>query len=81
MFLKQYKGWRLENSVAQILKCPHCGNTTEHYVNVAPSGPQVGFVFMSRPLLGGKRYFLMCPTCGNATREITKAQAETLVRE
>jgi hypothetical protein len=81
MFLKQYNGWPLENSSTQTLKCPHCGNTTDHFVYVAPHGFQIGLAFMSRPLLGAKKYFLACPTCSNLTREITKEQAECQVRK
>jgi hypothetical protein len=80
MFIKQFNGWPLENSVAQAMRCSNCGNTTDHFVYVAPHGFQVGLAFLSRPLLGGKKHFLACPTCNNLTREITKEQAAALVR-
>jgi hypothetical protein len=80
MFVKQYNGWEMENSITQSLKCPHCRNTTDHFVYVVPHWLQFGLVFMSRPLLGAKKYFFACPTCGNLTREITKEQAKALVR-
>lgn len=81
MFIKQYNGWAMENTNTQTLKCPHCRNTADHIIYVAPHGFQLGLAFMSRPLLGGKKYFFACPTCGNLTREITKEQAEALVRK
>jgi hypothetical protein len=81
MFLRQYNGWALENAATQSRKCLRCGNTTEHFVYVAPHGPQIGFIFASKPLLGARRYFLACPTCSNLTSEITREQAQTLVRK
>jgi hypothetical protein len=80
MFLKQYEGWHLQNSLTKTLKCTHCGNTTDHFVYVAPHGIQVGLIFMSKPVLGMRKYFLACPTCDHLTRELTKEQAQTLVR-
>jgi hypothetical protein len=75
MFLREFNGWPQENSHTQQLKCPNCGNTTDHYVYVAPYGFQVGTIFSNKPLLGAKKYFLACPTCDNLTKELSKEQA------
>ena len=59
-------------------QCPRCGNTSEHRVYIIPHGPQLGLVFLSKPLLGLRKYYLTCPVCGGLTREITKEQALAL---
>jgi len=79
MFIKEFKGWPLENATTHSIKCSNCGNTTDHYVYVAPVGFQVGIVFSKKPLLGKRKYFLACPTCDNLSKELTKQQAEAMV--
>lgn len=81
MFLRQFHGWPQDDSTTQPLKCPNCGNTTDHFVYVAPHGFQVGFVFMKKPLLGARKYFLACPTCTHLTKELSKEQAEAMRRK
>ncbi len=68
----------MENSTTQSMKCPNCGNTTEHVVYVHPHGPVVGLIFMKKPLLSMKQYFLACPICSHLTKELTKQQAEAM---
>lgn len=80
MFFVQYKAWPQENSSTELLKCSHCGNTTQHQVYVEPTGPQFSFIFLSRPLAGFKKYSLVCPTCGHQAKELTKAQAAAMRR-
>jgi hypothetical protein len=80
MFLKQFNGWAQENSDTQVLKCSNCFNNTPHFVYVAPYGPQLGFIFLSKPFVGMRKYFLACPTCQNLTREITKQQCQILIK-
>jgi hypothetical protein len=80
MFLRQFNGWREENAMTQTIKCPNCGNTTEHYLYVAPHGIQLAFVFMSKPLVGAKKYYLACPKCDHLTKELSKEQAQVLRR-
>jgi sulfatase modifying factor 1 len=78
MFFRDFQGWRLENSATQSLKCSNCGNTTDHYVYVAPIGIQLGAVFLKKPLLGARKHFLACPVCGNLSKELSKSQAEVM---
>lgn len=81
MFIKQYNGWELENAKTTSFLCSNCNNTTEHFVFVAPYGPQAGLIFLKKPILGARKYFLACPICGNLTKEITKEQALALKGE
>jgi Zn finger protein HypA/HybF involved in hydrogenase expression len=78
MFLKTYSGWKLENTKLVELKCDACNNTSEHYVYVHPYGPQLGLIFLKKPLLTKKQYFLACPICRNLTVELTEQQAMSL---
>lgn len=78
MFLKTNGGWVLENSSTQQMKCPNCRNTTDHVVYVHPYGPQVGLIFLSKPLLSLKKYFLACPVCSHLAKELTKEQAHSM---
>lgn len=78
MFLKQYEGWKMEGTSCRTLKCTHCNNTADHFVYVAPYGPQLGIVFMRKPLVGMRKYFLACPVCGFLAQELTREQAESL---
>ena len=80
MFFGRVNGWPLEGADTEVLKCEHCGNTAEHFVYVAPKGIQLGVIFMKKPLLGMKKYFLACPVCGYLPKEITKEQAMAMVR-
>lgn len=75
MFIKTWNGWNLEDAKQISQKCEHCGNTTEHFVYIRPHGPQVGIVFMKKPLLSKKQYLLVCPTCNFVAKELTKEQA------
>jgi ribosomal protein S27AE len=81
MFLRQYNGWREEGTSTQTTKCPNCGNTTEHYIYVAPHGFQIGLAFMAKPLLGAKKYFLACSKCDHLTKELSKEQVQVMRRQ
>ena len=78
MFIKSRGGWIMKNTTTQRMRCPNCGNTTDHVVYVHPYGPQIGFIFLERPLLSMKQYFLACPVCSHLTKDLTKMQAEAL---
>ena len=78
MFIKEFQGWPLEGAATLSMKCPNCGNTTEHYVHVAPVGFQVGVIFSKKSLFGKRRFFLACPTCDNLTKELSKQQAHSM---
>jgi hypothetical protein len=75
VFFKSGKAWRLEGCSTVARKCSNCGNTTEHVVVVAPRGPQLGLIFLRKPLLGMRKYFLVCPVCSSAEVDLTKEQA------
>ena len=81
MFFKQFNGWELDGAKTVSCKCTNCNNTVEHYVYVAPHGPQMGIVFMKKSLVGMRKYFLARPICGNLTKELTKEQAYSLKGE
>jgi len=81
MFLKQYSGWELEGAGTVSIRCPHCHNTSEHFVYVAPYGFQLGVIFAAKPLVGKRKYFLACPVCGWLTQEISKEQAYALRKQ
>lgn len=76
MFIKTYNPMPVKNTKSVELVCSNCGNKTKHQIHEAYYGPQVGFIFLKKPLLSLKKYFLICPVCGNATKEITKAQVK-----
>ncbi len=78
MFFKSRNGWFMKNANVEKIRCLNCGNTTDHAVYVNPYGPQVGFIFFSKPLLSMKQYFLTCPVCSYFTKELTKEQAHSL---
>jgi hypothetical protein len=78
MFFKACNGWIMKNSTVERTRCPNCGNTTDHVVYVHPYGPAVGFIFLSKPLLSMKQYFLACPVCSHLTKQLTKEQAQSL---
>jgi len=75
MFRREFNGWAQEESNTQQMKCPNCWNTTDHYVYVAPHGIQVRILFLRKPLLGARKYFLACPNCNHLTKELSKEQA------
>ena len=77
MFWKEYKGWELEGARKVQQKCVNCSNTADHFVYVVPSGLQLGLVFLKKPLVGKRKYYLACSVCGYMARELTKEQAAT----
>ncbi len=81
MFFKDFQGWAQDQSNTLSVRCPNCGNTCDHYIYVAPYGIQIGVIFMKRPLLSLKKYFLLCSTCDFVNREISKQQAESMRRK
>jgi hypothetical protein len=78
VFIKNYKGWRLEDSRTIQETCAQCHNTGEHFVYVAPVGFQMGVSFRRKPLVGARKYFLACPVCGNLSKELSREQALAL---
>ena len=78
MFWKDYKGWPLKGTETVEQQCSNCGNTGEHFVYVMPKGLQFGFVFLKKPLVGKRQYFLACPTCGFMSKELSKKQAQAM---
>ena len=77
MFWMEFKGWVLEGAREVEEKCVNCGNTADHSVYVVPSGLQLGIVFLKKPLVGKRKYYLACSVCGFLARELTKEQAAT----
>ena len=78
MFWKEYKGWMLEGAKTVQDKCPNCNNTADHFVFVVPSGLQFGLVFLKKPLVGKRKYYLTCSVCGYLAKELTGAQADAM---
>ena len=78
MFWKEYKGWPLEGARTVQEKCVNCGNTADHFVYVTPHGIQLGLVFLKKPLVGKRKYFLACSVCGYLAKEFTEAQAKAM---
>lgn len=77
MFWKEYKGWAMEGAMTIQEKCVNCGNTADHFVYVVPHGLQFGLIFLKKPLVGQRKYYLACSVCGFMARELTKEQAAT----
>ncbi len=77
MFWKEFKGWPLKGAKTVKEQCSNCSNTGEHFVYVMPKGLQLGAIFLKKPLLGRRAYYLACPVCGFMARELTKEQAAT----
>jgi hypothetical protein len=75
MFWKDYQGWPMQGTRTVEEKCVNCSNTADHFVYVAPSGFQLGLIFLRKPLAGKRKYYLACPICGFMSRELTKEQA------
>lgn len=75
MFFMRGKAWPLEGAQAVQRICSNCNNTSGHVVYVAPHGPQLGLIFLRKPLVGLRKYFLVCPVCGQSSQELTKEQA------
>jgi hypothetical protein len=78
VFFKSQDGWVMENAIPQKMRCPNCSNTSDHLVYVHPYGPQVGLIFLRKPLLSMKQYFLACSICSHLTKELTKEQAQSM---
>lgn len=76
MFIKNYQATLVKKTKTFELICSNCKNKTKHQIYEAYRGPQIGFIFLKKPLLSLKKYYLVCPTCGNATKEITKEQVK-----
>jgi len=76
MFIKKYQPLLIKNTKTVELTCSHCGNKTKHQIHEVYYGPQVGIIFLKKPLLSLKKYYLVCPICSNATKELTKEQVK-----
>jgi hypothetical protein len=72
------EGWRMEGANTVKLKCGNCGNTTDHFVYITHSGPQVGCALFWRHSVGGRKHYLVCPTCNTAAKELTSEQANAM---
>lgn len=80
MFWTNYwNGWTLKGARTVEQKCCKCGNTGNHFVYVLPKGHQLGLIFLKKPLIGRRQYFLVCPTCAYLARELTKQQAQSMM--
>ncbi len=78
MFWKEYNGWELEGARRIEQKCPNCSNTAEHFVYVVPHGLQLGIVFLKKPLVGKRKYYLACSVCGFLAKELSAQQATAM---
>lgn len=76
MFIKSYKASPIKNTKTVELVCSNCKNKTKHQIYEVYYGPQMGLIFLKKPLLSLKKYCLVCPTCGNLTKEISKEQVK-----
>lgn len=75
MFFKRAEAWPLEGARTVERKCSNCHNMSQHVVYVVPTGPSLGLIFLKKPLLGRRNYFLTCPVCGTTNQELSKEQA------
>lgn len=76
MFIKNYQPIPIKNTKFVELVCSNCNNRTQHRIHEAYYGPQIGLIFLKKPLLSLKKYYLICPICRNATKEISKEQVK-----
>ncbi len=76
MFIKNWKAQVVENTKTIKKHCDICDNESEHSICVEYYGPSVGLIFMSKPLLSMKRYWLVCSICKQGNQEISKEQVE-----
>ena len=76
MFFKTYYPTIVENTKQFTLICPHCGNKSIHQIYEFYEGPCIGFIFLSKPLIASKRYYLICQICNNPTKELTVQQVQ-----
>jgi len=76
MFIKNWEVQIIENTKTVQKYCNICDNDSEHVICVEYYGPSVGLIFLSKPLLSMKRYWLVCPICKQGDQEISKDQVE-----
>ena len=81
MFIKDYKANPVKGTKKVKIDCPNCDNEAEHQVYEDYYGPQIGIIFMKKPLISKKRYFLVCPICGNVNKQISKEQVKSLKKK
>lgn len=74
MFIKNWEATPVENTKKVPMNCAQCNNFSEHEVYEAPQFG-VGILFMKKPLLAIKKYYLVCPTCHNPAKELSGEQA------
>lgn len=74
MFIKNWGASVVENTRKVQKHCGICDNDSEHSICVEYYGPSMGLIFMSKPLLSMKRYWLVCPICKQGNQEISREQ-------
>ena len=68
----------VDNTKTVKLQCRRCNNEAENQVYEEYYGPRIGLIFLKKPLLSLRRYFLVCPICHTPAKEITKEQMQAL---
>jgi len=77
MFFKTYYPNIVENTKQFIIACPHCGNKSIHQIYEFYKGPCIGFIFLNKPLIASKKYYLVCQICNNPSKELTVEQVQS----
>ena len=80
MWFRSSNAWKVEGASTVTRMCPRCHNTNEHELYVEPFGPALQFIWMKKPLLSAKRYFLTCPVCQERGIRLTKEQVRALMK-
>lgn len=71
--------WEEKECKKLTLKCPHCHNTSAHFVVGILKGLSLGVIFLPQKYhLGIKQYGLMCPICHNISQLISKDKKDEL---
>lgn len=79
MFYANHNYWKEDNCKTISLKCPNCGNTTEHFVIGGLNGFSLGLIFIPQKYhIGKKQYALMCPICNNISKLISSYEKDAL---
>lgn len=77
MFIKTYNANPVKDIEPIKMNCPNCNNKSDHQVYENYYGPQIGIIFMKKPLLSKKQYLLVCTICESVNKQISKEQVES----
>lgn len=79
MLFQNHNYWKESDCKTVLMQCPHCHNTTEHFVIGGLNGLSLGLIFLPQKYhIGKKQYALMCPICNNISKLITKYEKDAL---